>query len=111
VYVIVSPRIGSLPGYNGYNPIQATRFPLQPLPTLCVSLSLSILSPRLSMDYAYALLDGGYIPDAALRPVIRQLCRKRQREIEHGALCPLVHNSSTWQRAILLAGDITTSAA
>jgi hypothetical protein len=63
------------------------------------------------MDYAYALLDGGYIPDAALRPVIRQLCRKRQREIEHGALCPLVHNSSTWQRAILLAGDITTSAA
>ncbi|RSH95208.1 hypothetical protein EHS25_000294 [Saitozyma podzolica] len=37
------------------------------------------------MDYAYALLDGGYIPDAALRPVIRQLCRKRQREIEHGS--------------------------
>jgi hypothetical protein len=45
------------------------------------------------MDYAYALLDGGYIPDAALRPVIRQLCRKRQREIEHGALCPLFHDS------------------
>ncbi|WVR08975.1 hypothetical protein IAU60_006034 [Kwoniella sp. DSM 27419] len=37
------------------------------------------------MDYAYALLDKGYIPDAALRPVIRQLCRKRLREIDHGS--------------------------
>ena len=36
------------------------------------------------MDYAYGLLDKGYIPDTVLRPVIRQLCRKRQREIEHG---------------------------
>lgn len=39
------------------------------------------------MDYAYDLLDKGYIPDAALRPVIRQLCRKRLREINHG-MCP-----------------------
>ncbi|WWC91115.1 uncharacterized protein L201_006056 [Kwoniella dendrophila CBS 6074] len=37
------------------------------------------------MDYAYGLLDKGYIPDAALRPVIRQLCRKRLREIDHGS--------------------------
>ncbi|WWC73010.1 uncharacterized protein I206_106975 [Kwoniella pini CBS 10737] len=37
------------------------------------------------MDYAYALLDKGYIPDTALRPVIRQLCRKRLREIDHGS--------------------------
>ncbi|WWC98068.1 hypothetical protein V866_004958 [Kwoniella sp. B9012] len=37
------------------------------------------------MDYAYALLDKGYIPDSALRPVIRQLCRKRLREIDHGS--------------------------
>jgi len=36
------------------------------------------------MDYAYALLDKGLIPDAVLRPVIRQLCRKRLREINHG---------------------------
>ncbi|ORY33116.1 S-adenosyl-L-methionine-dependent methyltransferase [Naematelia encephala] len=38
------------------------------------------------MDYAYALLDKGYVPDMALRPVIRQLCRKRLREIDHGSL-------------------------
>ncbi|OCF42963.1 hypothetical protein I317_03184 [Kwoniella heveanensis CBS 569] len=37
------------------------------------------------MDYAYALLDKGYIPDSALRPVIRQLCRKRLREIDNGS--------------------------
>jgi hypothetical protein len=37
-----------------------------------------------NMDYAYGLLDKGYIPDAALRPVIRQLCRKRLREIDNG---------------------------
>jgi hypothetical protein len=36
------------------------------------------------MDYAYAALDKGIIPDVALRPVIRQLCRKRLREIDHG---------------------------
>lgn len=36
------------------------------------------------MDYAYAALDKGMIPDVALRPVIRQLCRKRLREIDHG---------------------------
>jgi len=36
------------------------------------------------MDYAYAALDKGVIPDVALRPVIRQLCRKRLREIDHG---------------------------
>lgn len=40
------------------------------------------------MDYAYSLLDQGYIPDAVLRPVIRQLCRKRLREIELGKLLP-----------------------
>jgi hypothetical protein len=38
------------------------------------------------MDYAYAALDKGIIPDVALRPVIRQLCRKRLREIDHGML-------------------------
>ncbi|WRT69155.1 uncharacterized protein IL334_006139 [Kwoniella shivajii] len=37
------------------------------------------------MDYAYAALDKGYIPDTALRPIIRQLCRKRLREIDHGS--------------------------
>ncbi|KAK4685699.1 cyclopropane-fatty-acyl-phospholipid synthase, partial [Tremellales sp. Uapishka_1] len=36
------------------------------------------------MDYAYALLDKGYIPDTVLRPVIRQLCRQRLRDIDHG---------------------------
>lgn len=41
-------------------------------------------SPLLVMDYAYDLLDKGYVPDVALRPVIRQLCRKRLREINHG---------------------------
>lgn len=39
------------------------------------------------MDYAYAALDKGMIPDVALRPVIRQLCRKRLREIDHGESC------------------------
>ena len=37
-----------------------------------------------AMDYAYSALDKGYVPDAVLRPVIRQLCRNRQREIERG---------------------------
>ncbi|WWD21355.1 hypothetical protein CI109_105839 [Kwoniella shandongensis] len=37
------------------------------------------------MEYAYSAIDKGYIPDAALRPVIRQLCRKRLREIDHGS--------------------------
>lgn len=36
------------------------------------------------MDYAYALLDKGYIPDAVLRPTIRSLCRQRQKEIDRG---------------------------
>lgn len=40
---------------------------------------------NLTMDAAYNLLDQGYIPDRVLRPVIRQLCRKRLREIDHGA--------------------------
>ena len=48
---------------------------------------LTKLHPISKMDYAYDLLDKGYIPDAALRPVIRQLCRKRLREINHG-MCP-----------------------
>ena len=37
------------------------------------------------MDYAYAILDRGYIPDAALRPAIRYLCRRRLRQIDHGS--------------------------
>ncbi|KAK8843991.1 hypothetical protein IAR55_006784 [Kwoniella newhampshirensis] len=37
------------------------------------------------MEYAYSAIDKGYIPDAALRPIIRQLCRKRLREIDHGS--------------------------
>lgn len=37
-----------------------------------------------AMEFAYSLLDKGYIPDIALRPVIRQLCRTRQKEIEKG---------------------------
>ena len=36
------------------------------------------------MEVAYAMIDKGYIPDAVLRPVIRQLCRKRLREINLG---------------------------
>lgn len=47
------------------------------------------------MDYAYDLLDKGYIPDAALRPVIRQLCRKRLREINHGQSA-LLHLFVCW---------------
>ncbi|EIW66062.1 hypothetical protein TREMEDRAFT_35623 [Tremella mesenterica DSM 1558] len=38
------------------------------------------------MEYAYALIDRGYVPDMVLRPVIRKLCRNRQREIDHGHL-------------------------
>ncbi|RXK38188.1 hypothetical protein M231_04562 [Tremella mesenterica] len=38
------------------------------------------------MEYAYALIDRGYVPDMVLRPVIRRLCRNRQREIDHGSL-------------------------
>lgn len=45
---------------------------------------------RADMDYAYAALDKGMVPDVALRPVIRQLCRKRLREIDHGeSICPV----------------------
>ncbi len=36
------------------------------------------------MQYGYSALDGGWIPDSVLRPVIRQLCRKRLREIDMG---------------------------
>lgn len=38
------------------------------------------------MQYGYSALDGGWIPDSVLRPVIRQLCRKRLREIDMGSL-------------------------
>jgi len=54
----------------------------------------SLFIPTLStakMDYAYAALDKGIIPDVALRPVIRQLCRKRLREIDHGEYMQLHH--------------------
>ena len=37
-----------------------------------------------NMEYAYGLLDKGYIPDAVLRPVMRQLCRNRQADINRG---------------------------
>ena len=46
--------------------------------------TLSSLAAHTDMDYAYALLDKGYIPDAMLRPAIRSLCRVRQREIDNG---------------------------
>ena len=36
------------------------------------------------MDYAYSLLDRGYVPDTLLRTAIRRLCRVRQREIDYG---------------------------
>ncbi len=38
------------------------------------------------MDYAYSAVDGGWVPDSVLRPVIRQLCKKRLREIDGGEL-------------------------
>lgn len=36
------------------------------------------------MQYGYSALDRGLIPDSVLRPVIRQLCRQRLREINKG---------------------------
>jgi hypothetical protein len=51
----------------------------RPQSHLCLALNRSS-----AMEFAYSLLDKGYIPDVALRPVIRQLCRTRQKEIEKG---------------------------
>ncbi|KAI5452573.1 hypothetical protein NCC49_000734 [Naganishia albida] len=38
------------------------------------------------MQYGYSALDRGLVPDSVLRPVIRQLCRQRLREINKGSL-------------------------
>ncbi|KAI0266717.1 S-adenosyl-L-methionine-dependent methyltransferase [Gloeopeniophorella convolvens] len=37
------------------------------------------------LNVGYALLDQGYIPDFALRQIIRALCKQRLREIDHGS--------------------------
>ena len=55
------------------------------------------------MEYAYALLDKGYIPDAVLRPTIRSLCRQRQREIDRGEFgVDSVFEDCSWRKDDLM---------
>jgi hypothetical protein len=56
--------------------------------------SLQTLTMDTIMQYGYSALDRGLIPDSVLRPVIRQLCRQRLREINKGKS---LHFSSSYQ--------------